>query len=516
MEITRLIQRCRQGDTEALGELYRSYAKDLSGVCHRYFSDKQTINDVLHDSFAVIFSSLDKLHDDSKAETWMRSITRNVASKHKDFLKVHRTVAFNETSSNAPFDDEFQEETKDLSMDELMALIDKLPEGYGKVFRLAVFEGLSHNEIAAMLNIEPHSSSSQLARAKKLLRKMIQQYWAVLLLFLIPVALLLLRKENPATDDETPIVVNHSDTPPTQPTEQNQEPEVVVQQPTQKTTDRANVTQHSVVDTPVDYALIDTSIAVISQDVSAPDTLLLNGQPSDTIQFIQKMVETPYYDRADIFPEKTVLVGDKTDAHKWSLGVAYTGSFNEQTINTAKEETSAFDKASNLREDILQNDIKPITLALSFRYKQGRRFALESGVSYIRRVSEMKWINSDYAFYKPTNVSHYLGLPIKGIYTLASGKRWSLYGDLGITMGIPVKTQTYVSGITRSEAEQLNLTAPHASWMWFPNVGLGVQYKLTKNIGIYAEPSVNYYISTSDRIKHPFAVSLPLGIKFLW
>ena len=78
MEITQLIERCKQGDSEALGELYQTYSSKMRGVCRRYLSDKETINDVLHDSFVIILTSLDKLRDNSKAEGWIMSITRNV------------------------------------------------------------------------------------------------------------------------------------------------------------------------------------------------------------------------------------------------------------------------------------------------------------------------------------------------------------------------------------------------------------------------------------------------------
>jgi RNA polymerase sigma-70 factor (ECF subfamily) len=54
MEITRLIERCRQGDADALGELYKAYAQRMRGVCRRYISDEQAISDVLHDSFVII------------------------------------------------------------------------------------------------------------------------------------------------------------------------------------------------------------------------------------------------------------------------------------------------------------------------------------------------------------------------------------------------------------------------------------------------------------------------------
>lgn len=50
-------------------------------------------------------------------------------------------------------------------------MVEKLPEGYSKIFKLAVLEGLSHKEIGKLLNIAPHSSSSQLFRAKVLLKR---------------------------------------------------------------------------------------------------------------------------------------------------------------------------------------------------------------------------------------------------------------------------------------------------------------------------------------------------------
>ena len=54
-----------------------------------------------------------------------------------------------------------------------MKLVEELPEGYRQVFRMAVIEKLPHAEIARRLGIAPHSSSSQLHRAKALLRKLL-------------------------------------------------------------------------------------------------------------------------------------------------------------------------------------------------------------------------------------------------------------------------------------------------------------------------------------------------------
>ena len=220
MEIVRLIERCRQGDAEALGELYEAYAHRMKGVCRRYISDKQTIEDVVHDAFVIIFSSFDRLRDPRRAESWMMAIVRNVASKCKEHLNALPTIPLEETNGGDLLiaeDDGVclsseEKEVRGVPLSEVIGLIDKLPEGYGQVFRLSVFEGMTHKEIAAMLDIEPHSSSSQLSRAKKMLRKMMQQYWAILLL-LIPLTFYLFMKEgdgeDPSPNDEAPFIYCH-------------------------------------------------------------------------------------------------------------------------------------------------------------------------------------------------------------------------------------------------------------------------------------------------------------------
>jgi RNA polymerase sigma factor (sigma-70 family) len=50
---------------------------------------------------------------------------------------------------------------------ELLALIQKLPDGYRMVFNLYVIEGYSHKEIGEMLNVTESTSRSQLAKSRK-------------------------------------------------------------------------------------------------------------------------------------------------------------------------------------------------------------------------------------------------------------------------------------------------------------------------------------------------------------
>lgn len=62
-----------------------------------------------------------------------------------------------------------------LNQEELLKLINQLPDGYRIVFNLSAIEGYSHEEIGEMLNIQPGTSRSQLVKARKMLQYQILQ-----------------------------------------------------------------------------------------------------------------------------------------------------------------------------------------------------------------------------------------------------------------------------------------------------------------------------------------------------
>ena len=524
MEITQLIRRCRQGDRAALGELYQTYAKQMRSVCRRYLSDSQSINDAIHDSFVIIYTSLDKLRDDSKAEAWMMSIARNVASKYKDYQTKHQAVSFDKTGKKDFWADETQDEFKELSMNEITSLIEKLPTGYGKIFKLSVLEGLSHKEIAAMLNIKPHSSSSQLARAKKLLRSMIQKSWPALLLLLIPVTFLLLHKENPVSNEESPIVTTHEEKTTEMPTEQTQE-SVIVHKPTKRNFVPATKTQSATSQTN-EPVISDTVNDMIAHKTIVADTLH-DSQVRDTIQFMPKP-ETAHYDLADLFPNNGNVKTMSTSSSRWSLEFAYAGSFDKQNASQSiihEIEIDVDGPGFKPGEDniIVTNDTvlytthhyMPLTLTLLAHYKQSKRFGIETGISYMRLVSDFEKDTNKTITRGQLQTIHYLGVPIKGIYNFATIKGWNLYGNLGVTMEIPIHSQFNTNEYPRDKA---NTKVP---WLWSLSTGAGLQYNITPHIGIFAEPSVLYYLPTHSGLEtycteHPFTFSLPVGIKVIW
>ncbi len=547
MEITRLIERCRQGDADALGELYKAYAQQMRGVCRRYISDEQTLDDVLHDAFVIIFTSFDKLRDVRRAEAWMTAITRNVASKCKERQVAVTMVPLEEAETVSQHTE--QADVRGVPLSEVVRMIDRLPEGYGKVFRLSVFEGMSHKEIADMLGIEPHSSSSQLARAKKMLRKMMQQYWvAGLLLLLVPVTFFLLRKGDTAVKDGKPVVAKQKDTPKELQIDLRQKP-VIVDLPVHRT----------------DSVMSDTLSNIIAQEQIVPDTI-----STDTTETMRK-VELPHYDIADLLPEKPTI--STNNDKKWSLQLAYAGQLGEQNrynqpfsykptpsatqslpgpspsptipssidnwtdyaVYLANNPDAVSDKTRSAIMRIALNNANrpgedkilrtahhqmPVTWSLALKYRLNHRFGLESGLSYSRLNSDFE-MGTDGNTISEQQTIHYLGIPVKGIYNMYGGKRWSIYGSLGLTTEIPVRSTLHSDFYVNGQYEASDKTTIHAPWQLSTTFGLGLQYHLTPNVGFFVEPSLQYYVPTNSdietyRTEHPFSFSLPLGIRFTW
>ena len=205
MENKELIDLCKQGNGKALGLLYTTYADKMMRICLRYVSNEQTAQDLLHDGFLIIFSSLHTLRSPEKLESWMGKIMKNMALQ---YLKESRPTSItleSITESEEPAESMFS--TDFPTYEHLLKTIETLPQGYRNVFKLAVLENLSHKEIAALLGIAPHSSSSQLARAKEMLRKLLSRYafiigWALSLV--ISIYLLLYPKKNENLTEHKP------------------------------------------------------------------------------------------------------------------------------------------------------------------------------------------------------------------------------------------------------------------------------------------------------------------------
>lgn len=179
MNDSQIITACKKQDRSAQKVLYERYAPKMMAVCLRYCKDYETARDLLHDGFLQVFSQIGSYAGKGSFEGWLRKIFVNVALE--DYRQKQREITFhNEFGQNEA---EFAEEGDgdgdmldigDVPREEIMKIIQELPDGYRTVFNLVIFEDLSHKEIASRLGISEGSSRSQFFRAKEILQKRVQ------------------------------------------------------------------------------------------------------------------------------------------------------------------------------------------------------------------------------------------------------------------------------------------------------------------------------------------------------
>ena len=546
-----LIERGRQGDETALGSLYRAYHRQMTMICQRIVDNRQVAEELAHDAFLLAFAKMDQLHNPQRFEAWLTSITTNVARRYMQRHHDPAMLSLSTLSEEELPQEPIPTEDKPLpTMEELMTAVDALPKGYGQVFKLAVIQEMSHKEIAEIMGIAAHSSSSQLTRAKKMLQKLLAHYWLLWLLpLLLPVTYFLLRTDK-QPDETKPIATKQDET---------KKPPVV--RPVIPDVPRDTTLRMAVV--PINHQQADS--------MTAGDTIPQRMEQTDTITTIHKDKPLPDIRRnndthiADLLPEQPTEV--KSKQPKWSLDLAYTGGMGDRQdsrpsvfagmvktdITSTQLIPAIFDSWSdyadylskypgegdshkhNILLNIARNNASqpgdgkierkshhymPITFSLALKYQMDNRFGLETGLNYSRLKSEFEMGTNGNTINEQQTI-HYLGIPLKGTYNIYNGKLWNLYGNFGVTMEIPVYAPLSTNYFVNGTMELNEKSKLHAPWQWSVGTGLGLQYNLTPNVGLFTEPSLQYYIPTGGsietyRTEHPFMFSLPLGIRITW
>ncbi len=143
-------------------------------ICLRYAENRQDAVEILNDGFLRVFQYIRKFDIDKPFKPWFRRILINCAIDH--FKKSSRYI------------DTLQlEEGKDveavnvlegrISYNEMIEIVQRLPQAYRTVFNLIAIEGYKHSEVAELLNISVGTSKSNYLRAKRKLQEFLVEYF---------------------------------------------------------------------------------------------------------------------------------------------------------------------------------------------------------------------------------------------------------------------------------------------------------------------------------------------------
>lgn len=172
LDIEKLIESCGKGDKSAIKELYEQFSPKLFGVCMSYCKNRMEAEDFLHEGFLKIIENIEKFQHKGSFEGWMRRVMVNTILE--SYRKIKRMPMVDEDQLPANLTDEDYEE-EDVGqlpdIGDIVKLVDEMPTRYRFVFNLFVLEGLTHEEIGRELQISTGTSKSNLARARKWLKR---------------------------------------------------------------------------------------------------------------------------------------------------------------------------------------------------------------------------------------------------------------------------------------------------------------------------------------------------------
>ena len=173
MEIEKeLVHQCKKGDRIAQERVYALYSRQMYVVCQRYCKSQLEAEDVLQEAFIKVFKNIEQFRAEATFGAWIKRIVVNTAlnsqrSKLYMFPMTDVETLKNESDENISL--------SGFELEELLAMIQSLPEGCQAIFNLYAIEGYSHREIAEKLGISEGTSKSQYFRAKALLKEMIEK-----------------------------------------------------------------------------------------------------------------------------------------------------------------------------------------------------------------------------------------------------------------------------------------------------------------------------------------------------
>ena len=571
--ITTLVEKAKQGDADAFSTLYQMYYPKMKGICINILrEDKAVVDDLVQDAFILAFVSLKDLKNTHRFSQWLTSITTNLVLKYQEKGKRYDFISLSD------IEDEFSSVLEDdntskqsISYEEIMSAIDSLPEGYKKIFNMSVLDGLSHQEISELLDIAPHSSSSQLSRAKVMLRNILSPraiLIIVLALIVIPVYRYFTAKKKIVSENDVNIVRTRKP---------NEDITPIQKKPNVSVSRAQNAILCS------NYRSVQqgkNTVITVGDSIKAGQNVIL--EISDSLQNNQHVLADNKRD--SIITKDTVYtpipneerwIADDTKTHKkskWQLLAAgslgttlaqnvykiITSSNNnlgssqpsgpdqpttpdqpsEKCFTTweeyaeylhrltptdpTAENVAMMDIADNNKgkiEEVEHHD-KPIILGLAVNKSIGKHWSLETGLQYSYLKSYFTLGTGNYRVDKEQKL-HYIGIPVKLSYQFMAYKRLAAYGSAGASIQIPLSGKTYADYVIGGKSGYTTDWKTTPSIQWTVNTNIGIQYQIAPKLTLFVEPTLNWYIPNESEVKNtwterPFTLTVPFGIRLSW
>jgi len=171
-ELPQILAGCLKQDRKDQKTLYKTFYGFAMGICLRYAGNRYEAAEILNQGFLKVFTNLEKYNPERPFKAWLGRIMINTSINHyRSNLKMAHMDDLEKAEglSHSDMPDSM------LKYDDLLAMVQRLPQAYRTVFNLYAIEGYTHDEIGKLLGISDGTSKSNLFKARDKLKDMIMK-----------------------------------------------------------------------------------------------------------------------------------------------------------------------------------------------------------------------------------------------------------------------------------------------------------------------------------------------------
>ena len=181
-----LVQRVQAGDVRAFDQLIVKYRERLYAIVYNLTSNREDTSDLTQEAFIKAFRSINYFKGDSSFFTWLYRIAVNASLTHIKRNRLRRFFSFDNLDEQVS-KSELVEALTDRMQTDKPSLVKELQEKLNEALQrlslnhrtvvvLFEIEGLSHQEIAQVMECSEGTVRSRLHYAKQQLQSYLQDY----------------------------------------------------------------------------------------------------------------------------------------------------------------------------------------------------------------------------------------------------------------------------------------------------------------------------------------------------
>lgn len=236
------------------------------------------------------------------------------------------------------------------------------------------------------------------------------------------------------------------------------------------------------------------------------------------------------------FNDMTERRGDEDAPSRWSVSTGAMGGLGASGTTTAygdylvlscpgvadTKDSPMLDMSSVNRDMEQKTEYDhhlPIRIGLSVAYALTDRLSISSGLTYTRLSSDIKDASRESKYIGEQRL-HYVGIPVNVSYKVASSRWISLYGTAGVLAEKCVSGTTDEGHVENNTMKYTNTQDISSKPLQMSvNAGVGIQFDIIDNVGIYAEPGLSYYFDDGSALQtiykeKPLNFNLNVGVRF--